>query len=664
MPSFMPLMPGDPRTLGGLELLGKLGEGGQGVVYLAKTPMGIHVAIKWLHIDRSDEGKSVERFLREAEVAQRVAPFCTAAVLSTGVEYGRPYIMSEFVEGPSLERAVRNDGPRTGTELDRLAIGTATALAAIHRANVVHRDFKPGNVIIAAGGPRVIDFGIARELDPVTMTSSTQIGTPAYMSPEQILGHAVGPAADMFSWAAMIVFASCGRAPFGSDGTHAVMSRVLNNQPDLGSLGGPLRDVVQQCLAKDPAQRPTAEQVIIRLLRNPRSGSNLLVEGSRQASPTTTPSESCTRSPRKPIIIGAAILTAVLLSAAGMALATALPKRTPVAGPTASTAAPPKETTGTPQPTTPAEPVKTTLPGGAITLYEYPSDPITLTAYEVHNKKVDDHIDYARESLHGKFAKYPDNMESRLSPNGRYLAERPQDYTSDDYDSILITDRQAGSSFRIKTVRKPLDTSIRSWSKDGKKILLNLNKKIKTTNGKNDWNTVGFAIVDVAPSDLAQSKVDVVEVDDDAIHDYDFGWDGDEQGVVDVYGKDEGLRFFDASGKHTRDLPGVGSLGSDARDLFSPSGRTFAADCPRGHGGDTCLHDAATGKQVRKFSSDCDSVLGWYDETHLYCWEWDNANNTELQVVDFDGKLVRRLMEVPKSLDVIAHFTIDPPGTS
>ncbi|TDE44570.1 serine/threonine protein kinase, partial [Nonomuraea mesophila] len=293
MPSFMPLVPGDPERLSGLPLLGRLGEGGQGIVYLARTPMNAYVAIKWLRPDQSGDEENAERFLREAQVAQRVASFCTADVLSTGVEHGRPYIMSEYVEGLSLDRVVRDEGPRGGPALDRLAISTATALAAIHEGQVVHRDFKPGNVIMASDGPRVIDFGIARTLDPVQMTSSTQIGTPAYMSPEQILGRPVGPAADMFSWAATMVFASCGRAPFGADGTHTVMQRVLHEQPDLGALDGLLREVVEQCLAKDPQRRPTAKSVMMRLLR--RSGSDAGPgekggdEGGGQVASTATP---------------------------------------------------------------------------------------------------------------------------------------------------------------------------------------------------------------------------------------------------------------------------------------------------------------------------------------------------------------------------------------
>ncbi|MFB4262742.1 protein kinase [Nonomuraea sp. GTA35] len=638
MADFTPLLPGDPEELGGLELLGRLGEGGQGVVYLARTPMNVRVAVKWLRPAGED---GFERFLREAEVAQRVAPFCTAAVLSTGVEQGRPYIVSEYVEGRSLERVVREDGPLAGGDLERLAIGTATALAAVHQASVVHRDFKPGNVIMGATGPRVIDFGIARALGPATLTSSTQIGTPAYMAPEQVMGRGVGPAADMFAWAGTMVFASCGRAPFGGDGAHAVMNRVLNARPDLGSLDGPLGDLVLRCLAKEPELRPTATDVITCLLRNPEPGADPLAAGARQAAPGGAAPAGRSRPRLAALLVaaGAMIVTAVLVT--GLAVPGWLRPPAPSPSGRAVTPAPP------------VAPSEIALPGGAITLYERPSDPITLTAYEVYDKKLDEDVDYARQSLRGTFDAYPDNVESLVSPDGRFLAGRPDDYTSDGYDSLLITDRRDGSSFRVKTVRKPLDTSLRAWSRDSSRILLNLDRKTEDEQGEDVWTTLGFAIVDVP-----RREVDVVHVADDSVRGGNFGWDGAEQGVVAVYGKDEGLRFFDAAGRRVRDVPGIGPLAAGTLDIFSPSGRTFVTGCPGSD--DHCLWDAGTGKQVRRFSSDCDKVLGWYDESHLYCWEHDNGRFDEVRVVAFDGKLTHKLLESADELEVSPYFTVRP----
>ncbi|MGI5163948.1 serine/threonine-protein kinase [Spirillospora sp. CA-253888] len=266
MPEVAPLREGDPRRLGDYTLTGLLGEGGQGAVYLGEDEPGHRVAVKLLHARFSGDPKARQRFAAEVAVAQRVAPFCTARILDSDVEGDRPYIVSEYIDGPALAQVLAEEGPRRGTALDRLAIGTMTALAAIHEAGVVHRDFKPANVLMAADGPRVIDFGIARALDATGTLSSTAVGTPAYMAPEQISGAPVGPAADVFAWGATMVYAGTGRPAFGQDTIPAVMHRILNLPPDLGDLADPLRTVVADALAKDPARRPTAQQVLIRLL--------------------------------------------------------------------------------------------------------------------------------------------------------------------------------------------------------------------------------------------------------------------------------------------------------------------------------------------------------------------------------------------------------------
>ncbi|MFG1961324.1 serine/threonine protein kinase [Nonomuraea sp. NPDC049028] len=258
-----PLLPEDPGAVGPYRLVGRLGEGGQGVVYLAQAPNGGPVAVKVL----LDGLVGDDRFAKEVAAARRVEPFCIAQVLDASLG-ARPYIVTEYVEGPSLQQA----GRHSGGDLQRLAVATATALAAIHAAGIVHRDFKPANVLLGRDGPRVIDFGIARATDSALTVTSGIVGTPAYMAPEQLAGAPAGPAADVFAWGSVIVYAAGGEPPFGQDSLPAVISRILNNEPQLGDLPRSLQAIVYACLSKDPARRPTMQDVLLRLLGGQSSG--------------------------------------------------------------------------------------------------------------------------------------------------------------------------------------------------------------------------------------------------------------------------------------------------------------------------------------------------------------------------------------------------------
>ncbi|URN02044.1 serine/threonine protein kinase [Actinomadura madurae] len=266
MTSPGPLVPGDPARLGRYELVGRLGEGGQSVVYLGRREDGVRAAVKLLRdqLSRSPEWRA--RFEREMRMIGRVAGFCTAQVVDADISGDLPYVVSEYVPGPSLSGLVNEQGPRIGTDLDRLAIGTVTALAAIHRAGILHRDFKPSNVLMGPDGPRVIDFGIARVIGAASARGSGVVGTPSYMAPEQVTDAELGSGVDMFTWAATMLFAATGRHPFGNDTISAVFHRILNYEPDLSPLPESLRGVVASCLAKDPALRPAAQEVLLTLL--------------------------------------------------------------------------------------------------------------------------------------------------------------------------------------------------------------------------------------------------------------------------------------------------------------------------------------------------------------------------------------------------------------
>lgn len=256
-----PLGMGDPERIGGHAVRSVLGEGGQGVVYFAETPDGASVAIKVLHGHIARDPAVQRRFLREAEIAREVATFCTARVLEVGVEGDRPYLVSEYIPGISLQEFLRTTGPSTGSSLERLAVTTLTALAAIHRAGIVHRDFKPANVILGPEGPVVIDFGIARVLEQTTIHSGV-LGTPAFMAPEQFSSGMADPACDIFSWAVTMAYAASGRLPFAGDTPPVVMHAILTREPDLSGVPESLAATLAACLGKDPARRPRADELL------------------------------------------------------------------------------------------------------------------------------------------------------------------------------------------------------------------------------------------------------------------------------------------------------------------------------------------------------------------------------------------------------------------
>ncbi len=258
-----PLESGDPISLGPYHLRGVLGEGGMGRVYVGQDGQGRAAAVKVLHAHLTHDPGLTQRFVREAQMARAVTGDGVARVLDARTDGGRPWIASEFLIGPTLDEAVRDHGPLDEPVVRVLAVALARALRDIHVAGLVHRDLKPSNIVLTSSGPRIIDFGIARPEHGLTLTTTGQIPvTPGYGAPEQALGERVGPAADLFSLGAVLVYALSGQRAYEGAHVAAVQYEVVHGEPRLHAVPDALRPLIAPLLAKDPAHRPTPEQLI------------------------------------------------------------------------------------------------------------------------------------------------------------------------------------------------------------------------------------------------------------------------------------------------------------------------------------------------------------------------------------------------------------------
>jgi serine/threonine protein kinase len=257
------LAPGDPELIGPYRLRGRLGAGGMGRVYLGLSPGGRSVAVKVIRADLAQDAEFRARFRREVAVARTVSGLFTAPVIDADVDGPVPWLATAYVSGPSLADAVSQHGPLPAASVLALARGLAEALSAIHAAGVVHRDLKPANVLLAEDGPRVIDFGISRAVEASVLThTGLVVGSPGFMSPEQAEGREVGPPSDIFSLGAVLAFAATGQGPFGSGSTPALVYRVVHSGPQLDLMPAEVRSLAERCLAKDPALRPTAADLL------------------------------------------------------------------------------------------------------------------------------------------------------------------------------------------------------------------------------------------------------------------------------------------------------------------------------------------------------------------------------------------------------------------
>jgi len=354
-----PLQADDPTQVGRYRLVDRLGVGGMGRVYAATGPDGRRAAIKVIRDDLADDTGFRQRFRREVAAASAVVGLFTARVLDADPDGEPPWLATEFVEGPSLREAVLTHGPMPEHALADLARGLAEALAAIHAAGLVHRDLKPANVLLSPAGPRVIDFGIARAVDASRLTVTGQIiGTPDFMAPEQIEGmRESGPEGDVFALGSTLAWAATSRGPFATDQTAATLYRIMAMPPDLRGVPPRIAAIAEACLAKDPAQRPTAAQLAVQLrgAAAAMSGATPVAQacgtmrgattvGSRpQAPPPYPDGRPPAPSRRRLRLLGGGVLTAVVVT--GVVAAVTRPPAAPAPGPptvvaTAGSAAP------------------------------------------------------------------------------------------------------------------------------------------------------------------------------------------------------------------------------------------------------------------------------------------------------------------------------------
>lgn len=350
-PGVRPLTEDDPVRLGGHALIGRLGSGGMGVVYLGQDPAGNHVAIKAARAGADEE--TISRFEAEAACLRRAPQACTTRLVADGSGRRPPYIVTEYVEGRSVEHVVETGGPLQPEQVTALATGVGRALAAIHEVGLIHRDLKPGNILLTPTGPRVIDFGISQQVGAAGGPTGpgSVVGSPGWIPPERLNHYPASPASDVFGWGCLVAYAATGRNPFGKGDAEEVVRRTLREPPDLDGIESPLRELVAKALSKEPAERPSASWILSRLVpgsedmaRYPEPSTLLLpaaYEPESEHSGTRVAPVTILRSRRRQALAGAAV-TAVVLLAVVVATSSGddTPQTPPAVSPTAGPPAP------------------------------------------------------------------------------------------------------------------------------------------------------------------------------------------------------------------------------------------------------------------------------------------------------------------------------------
>ncbi|WP_419993486.1 protein kinase domain-containing protein [Streptomyces boninensis] len=264
--AMMRLRREDPRAVGSFRIHRRLGAGGMGVVYLGSDRRGQRVALKVIRPDLAEDQEFRSRFAREVSAARRIRGGCTARLVAADLDADRPWFATQYVPGPSLHDKVQEEGVLPPARVAAIGAALAEGLVAVHEAGVVHRDLKPSNILLSPKGPRIIDFGIAWATGASTLTHvGTAVGSPGFLSPEQVRGVAVKPASDVFSLGATLAYAATGDSPFGQGSSEVMLYRVVHEEPQLHGAPAALAPLLLACLAKDPAERPTTLQLSVRL---------------------------------------------------------------------------------------------------------------------------------------------------------------------------------------------------------------------------------------------------------------------------------------------------------------------------------------------------------------------------------------------------------------
>ncbi|WP_062433742.1 protein kinase domain-containing protein [Herbidospora daliensis] len=620
----VPLGPDDPTDVGEYRITGKIDEPGPEDAYLATDPRGTPVVIRLLA-----PVAEPHRVTAAVDPLRGVPAFCVAQVLGGGTLGDRPYVVSEHVEGPTLAEAVQESGVLTGAALHRLAVGTMSAVVAIHQAGVLHGDIRPATIVLGPDGPRMADFGLNEALRTSETTVTRHVGKPAYRAPEEFDAAPPGPPADVFAWAATIVFAATGRDLFAGDSVAATVNRVVREPADLTGIDVDLRGVLSACLAKNPAERPVASDVLLRLIGE----ESLLQVTGRVTHPARR---------RLPWPAAAAFLAGALV--AGLAVYLAVPPRVEyvrvqAAAPTVTTAA----TIAPELESVPEDTTEVKVPGTPITLHESPDDPVRFSSYLTLKNPF---AAYVRRA-DGTYTEVGRGEEPSVSPDGQWVVLSPwAKYLQSDFDYVRFRNLRTGAEFSVNTVRKPQRTVIPSWSRDSTRVVLSVENT-------DEERTDGFAVVDVN-----RRTAQIVESEYTGGPNYPYGFTPDGQvarGYADA--THVGVKIYDGRGFVTRTLHWVG-MPRD-RSWFSPSGRRLATLCPKSD--EICVWDMGSGARLATVPIPKDSLFyGWFTDRHVLV-RVPLKKGDEVRVVDLLGEVVRVLATIDDTSDeVFFRFGVLP----